>query len=810
MRSPVAILILSIVSSAVFCQPAGPFVPHVNLPGTDAKLPGVRGIAVDAAGNVFFSSGGDNPNSVLRWDAATGILSTFAGNGTPGYSGDNGPAASAQLNGVTDVAVDGAGNLFIADSNNAVVRKVSNGLITTVAGGGAPPDCVNCTATSAYLDTVLAVATDAAGNLYIFHRYYFRKVSNGMITAPVSYGETLGLELNLYIADTAAADSAGNIYFADAIDNQIRKISNGQVSVVVGSGTPGFSGDNGPALDAKLTGPRGIALDAAGNLYIADTGNQRIRKVSNGVITTVVGGGAPSNGLGDNGPASSAVLNYPWGVGVDSSGSIYIEDTLDNRIRKVSGGVITTIAGGGSSPVLFARSAGTFANTGSMSTGRTLHTATLLNDGKVLVAGGSGSTSAELYDPSTGTFAATGSMGSALGPSIATLLPDGRVLMVGMTDPPSPTLATSQLYDPSSGIFTASGNAVAIQLPQTATLLNNGRVLITGVAGVGSCAIFVAELYDPSTGTFASTGGCVGSGRSYPAATLLPDGNVFFANGSCGAQLYTSTTGLFTPIAGTPSCSPGQVAVFLASGWVLVISNNGFRTEIYDPATGGFANSGGLDTVYATTTTLPDSTVLITGGNPCVDLCLDFWDDEDSPSLADANLYDPSTGTFGFAGLMNTVRTEHQATLLPDGSVLISGGMRITSTEETVLSSAEIYKSPVLVPAPVLFSLSGDGKGQGAVWHAASGQIASSQNPAIAGEVLSMYTTSLIPGGVIPPRVVIGGKLADIQYFGDAPNYPGYSQVNVRVPGGVATGSAVSVRLNYLNRPSNEVTIGLK
>jgi hypothetical protein len=502
-------------------------------------------------------------------------------------------------------------------------------------------------------------------------------------------------------------------------------------------------------------------------------------------------------------------LNYPFGVGVDSSGNIFIEDTLDNRIRKVSGGMMTTIAGGGSSPVLFARSAGAFANTGSMSVARQLHTAILLNDGKVLVAGGSGLTSAELYDPSSGTFAATGAMTSVLATPIATLLPDGKVLIVGATDPNSPAPAETQLYDPSSGTFTASGSAVAIKYPQTATLLHSGKVLITGVAGADSCTTFVAELYDPLTGTFAPNVGCVGSGRSYPAATLLPDGDVFFANGSCGAQLFSSSTNLFAPIAGISSCTPGQVAVLLASGRVLAISSYGFSTEVYDPATGVLVNSSGLDYSSATTTTLPDSTVLVTGGNPCVDyLCADFW--EEAASLADANLYNPATGTFGYAGLMNTARTEHQATLLPDGAVLITGGVRITPTEESVLSSAEVYTPPILVPGPALFSLSRDGKGQGAIWHAATGQIASSQNPAVAGEVLSMYTASLIPGGVIPPRVIIGGKLADIQYFGDAPGYPGYNQVNVRVPDGVVPGPAVSVRLNYLNRPGNAVTIGVQ
>jgi uncharacterized protein (TIGR03437 family) len=106
--------------------------------------------------------------------------------------------------------------------------------------------------------------------------------------------------------------------------------------------------------------------------------------------------------------------------------------------------------------------------------------------------------------------------------------------------------------------------------------------------------------------------------------------------------------------------------------------------------------------------------------------------------------------------------------------------------------------------------LSGDGTGQGAIWHADRGLIASSVNPATAGDVLSMYTTSLFEGGVIPPEIAIGGQLAEILFFGDAPGYPGYCQVNFRMPSGVAPGSAVSVRLNYLGRPSNDVTIGVR
>jgi uncharacterized protein (TIGR03437 family) len=148
----------------------------------------------------------------------------------------------------------------------------------------------------------------------------------------------------------------------------------------------------------------------------------------------------------------------------------------------------------------------------------------------------------------------------------------------------------------------------------------------------------------------------------------------------------------------------------------------------------------------------------------------------------------------------------HTSTLLSDGTVLIAG----SRVDAPLLSSAELYHPVMLIPAPLLFSLSGDGRGQGAIWHAATGQVVSQGALATAGEILSMYTTSLVNGGVIPPQVAIGGRTAEILFFGGAPGYPGFYQVNFRVPRSVAPGPAVSVRLNYLGRPSNEVTIGVQ
>ena len=149
----------------------------------------------------------------------------------------------------------------------------------------------------------------------------------------------------LYGPGDAAVDAGGNLYIADTGNNRIRKISHGDVTTIAGNGTKGYGGDNGPAGSAELANPEGVAVDSNGNLYIADTFNNRIRKISNGIITTVTGGG--TSGLGDDGPPTSAQLADPFGIAVDSAGNLYIADYGNNRIRKVSNGVITTVAGNG-------------------------------------------------------------------------------------------------------------------------------------------------------------------------------------------------------------------------------------------------------------------------------------------------------------------------------------------------------------------------------------------------------------------------------------------------------------------------------
>jgi sugar lactone lactonase YvrE len=332
---------------------AGGALP-VNISGTSASLGGGSNgttVALDSAGNLFLNS--PEYNVVLRLSAQTGALTLVAGNGTAGFSGDNGPATSAQLNGPAGVAVDSLGNIYIADSNNNRIRKVSNGTITTVAGNGDYGfSGDNGPATSASL-TPYGLAADSTGTLYIadFDNSLIRKVSNGVITTVAGDG-TFGFSgdngpprsAQLYQPTGVAVDSVGNIYIADTSNNRIRKVSNGVITTLAGNGTPDFGGDGGPATSAEVLQPTGVAVDSVGNVYLAVV--DRVRRVSNGIISTVAGGGST---LGDGGPAINAQLvgiANLWGITVDPSGNLFIADG-NQRIRKVSNGLITTVAGGG-------------------------------------------------------------------------------------------------------------------------------------------------------------------------------------------------------------------------------------------------------------------------------------------------------------------------------------------------------------------------------------------------------------------------------------------------------------------------------
>jgi uncharacterized protein (TIGR03437 family) len=296
------------------------------------------GIAVDKSGNLYIA---DGLNNRVR-KVSGGVITTVAGNGTAGYTGDKGAATSAELNNPTGVALDSSGNLYIADSANNVVRMVtSSGTITTFAGNnilGYSGDMA--LATGAQLSNPVGVIADSAGNVYIADtgNNVIRQVYSGNI---VTYAE------GFTQPDAVAVDSAGNIYVADTQGRRIVKYTNaGVYTTIAGNGYGAFSGDNGPGPNAALYDPMGLAVDASGNVYIADTFNCRIRKVTpSGLITTVAGNGTLYFS-GDGGPATQAALHFPHGVAVDSSGNVYITDTVNSVVRELQGTLPTVSTNG--------------------------------------------------------------------------------------------------------------------------------------------------------------------------------------------------------------------------------------------------------------------------------------------------------------------------------------------------------------------------------------------------------------------------------------------------------------------------------
>jgi sugar lactone lactonase YvrE len=314
-------------------------------------------VAADAAGNVLIAA---TDNNRVRKVSPAGMISTVAGTGKAGFSGDGGPATAAGMNPWT-LALDGAGNLFIGDSGNYRVRKVSpDGLITTVVGTGKQGFSGDGgPATEARFSGYGVGVGDAAGNLFIAdtNNHRIRKVSpEGIITTVAGSGPTgitkglsagdggLATEARLNGPHNLALDRAGNLYFSEIGDffgtnrgYRVRKVdASGIISTVAGSETRGFAGDGGPATQARLDTPSGVAVDSAGTLFFSDEGNHRVRKVdANGIISTVAGGG--TKGYVDGALATATRLGSPVGLAVDAAGNLLIVDYGSERIFKVFG-----------------------------------------------------------------------------------------------------------------------------------------------------------------------------------------------------------------------------------------------------------------------------------------------------------------------------------------------------------------------------------------------------------------------------------------------------------------------------------------
>ena len=313
---------------------------------TQSALNSPGSVALDSQGRLYISDGGNNRVRMVKSD---GTIVTVAGTTSPGEAGDGGPATSAYLYSPSGIAFDSSGSLYIADTLNGVIRKVTGGTINTVAGSvslgpgfstgdGGP-------ATSAQLLAPAGVAVDSFGNLYIADQgnNAIRVVANGNIS---TLGTSDASPLKLKTPAGVAVDTSGNVFIADKGNHRIvERTAVGIWSVVAGTGTSGFSGDNGPATKATLSFPAAVVVDAAGQIYIADTLNSRIRLVTTaGIITTIAGTGRPSYS-GDGGPATNAALYDPPGVAVDAAGNVYVADANNERVRLLQ--VVPTVFSGG-------------------------------------------------------------------------------------------------------------------------------------------------------------------------------------------------------------------------------------------------------------------------------------------------------------------------------------------------------------------------------------------------------------------------------------------------------------------------------
>jgi len=482
-------------------------------PAANASLGDPVDVSLDTSGDLYIADLGDQ--RIREVNASSGNISTVAGNGTAGFSGDGGPATSAELNSPYGVGVDHSGGIFIADHSNQRVRYVAagTGYISTAAGGGSEGDGYQ--AVNAILGSPSGVATDSSGNVYIADQddQRVRRVSasTGIITTVAGNGVygfsgDGGTAANamLYNPYGVAVDTSGNLYIADQANQRIRKVtaSSGLITTVAGNGSASYAGDGGPATNASLNNPGDVAVDSAGNLYIADASNNRIRLVvaSTGIIITVAGNGAPGY-AGDGGAATNANLNNPQGVALDNLGNLLIADSYNQRIRRVnlSSGVITTVAGNGipgfnsdgqpaTTASLYYPSGVTSDSTGNIyiadaSNARirridatTGEITTVAGNGDYFFSGDGGpAVSANLANPTNLTISSSGNLYIADESN-------NRIRMV--------TFGSALALSPSTVTFANQTSGVTSS-PQSVTLSNNGltSILLSGISVSGTFAV---------------------------------------------------------------------------------------------------------------------------------------------------------------------------------------------------------------------------------------------------------------------------------------------------------------------------------
>jgi len=748
------------------------------------RLP--SGVCVDSSNNVYIADTGDN---LIRKVTTDGIIHSVAGDGFGSYSGDTFSALAAELHTPLDVAVDKSANIYIADSANAAIRMVtaSTGIITTIAGNASVGDGGDGgPATSASLVTPYALAVDSSGNVYFVEngdsvirevtaakQYIYRVAGNA--TAGFSGDGSAATKAQLNFPTGLALDSSGNVYIADSLNHRVRKVSGGSISTIAGNGVVSYSGDGGLASSAQLNTPQAVAVDSSGNFYIADTLNNVVRKVTaGGAISTIAGNGTAGYG-GDGGAATAAQLNHPQGIAVDSSGNVYVADTQNARVRKISGGTITTVAGNGTPGY-----------------------------------GGDGSaaSAAQLFDPIGVAVDSAGNLYIAdftnerirkvSGGNISSVAGNGNT---GYSGDGGPAIDAT-LNGPTGVAVDSNGNLYVSDLGNNAIReVSSGNIMTVagnGLPGIGG---------DGGQATAATVGNPTG-------LAVDSAGNLYIASGGATIRKVYAGTGYITTIAGNgirgyigdggPAVAGelnGPAAVAVASNgsvYVADSANNAIRLLTF---------AGYQLSIAAVANAASNLTGPVSGGDVVV-----FYGSGMGPAALSVNSVNvsgvyPST----LNGVSVTIGGYPAPILYASATQLaavvpfeVSGG-----TTEAFVQYQGQFSSPFPVTlaqsTPGIFTADLSGQGQAAAINFGSKSYNSAANPANAGDFIEIYVTGAGPtspagadgqpyGGPanckLSSSVTIGGITESPSYCGGVPGQiAGLTQLNVPVPPGLPAGN---------------------
>ncbi|MBS1874187.1 MAG: SMP-30/gluconolactonase/LRE family protein [Acidobacteria bacterium] len=703
-------------------------------PAVQAQLASPKAFALDAAGNIYIA---DTGNNRIRKVTTDGSIYTVAGVGSPGFTGDGGSASLASVRAPAGVAADGLGNVFIADTGNHRIRKIaSNGVISTIAGGasaGFAGD--NGPASAALLNGPTSISVDLSGAVYFADsgNHRIRRISPQGVIATVAGSDPAAgdggpsAKALLFQPSGVAFDSSGNLYIADTSNHRVRRVAtDGTITTAAGNGVAGYSGDNAYANRAQLSSPDGLAFDSAGNLYIADSGNHVVRRITAGIISTYAGSGTPGN-TGDGGMATLATFYQPNAVAVDRAGNVYIVDSGNNRIRVVDrAGNIGPFAGDANGTPGYAgdNQPARYARFDyprgiAIDASNNVYIADYFNNRIRRVEAGTLNIT---------TYAGTGASGFS-----------------GDGGPAS----QARLFLPAGLAFDASNNLFVADLlnDRIRAIAPNGY--IRTIAGAG-------DLGDPGEGVSA-LGAMLNSPRAVAADV---QGNVYFSDQDANRVRRLTAQSISIR---TIQNAASQVAGPIAPGEAVSI----FGSRL-GPVTGvsGTVINGVIGSALSGTRVLFDGVA--------------------APLL--------------YAGLS-------QINAIVPYSVAGKSIVRVQVEVQGLIGDS--FDIAVRDAAPGLFTADQSGVGQAAAVNQA-GSINSAAAPAPVGSIVSLYLTgegqtipsgasgqligsTVLPKPVLPVSVSIQGIAAEILYAGAAPQAAGLMQINVRIPSGVTASDRAPV-----------------